>query len=370
MPTATPGTPLSNSEIKGLHKELSKAIGGDVKKDITVLLDRLKEGVVPSEDVIRSTKIGQLVGKLRNHADADVAGQAKALVQGWKAVIDQEREKKGGAGAGSASGSTSASGSASAKKSTSNSNNTSSNSNSASAATAPASSAASTSSRGGSSTPNVNNNTATAGSASPPSATPASASPSTTTAAPPSTNLPPSTGKKPDFTTLNDKTRNACLKVIFDALKTADVKEVDESQLFAISLDVEASVFARLCPAEEVTAEYRNKIRSLSLNLKDKNNPSFRRRVVRGELAASTLVDLTPKEMASEERLAEYRSLEQQNMLVAQSAAEQEAETDAFQCGRCKQRKCRYYQKQTRSADEPMTTFVTCTNCNNKWKFC
>lgn len=25
---------------------------------------------------------------------------------------------------------------------------------------------------------------------------------------------------------------------------------------------------------------------------------------------------------------------------------------------------------QTRSADEPMTTFVTCTNCGNKWKFC
>jgi len=25
---------------------------------------------------------------------------------------------------------------------------------------------------------------------------------------------------------------------------------------------------------------------------------------------------------------------------------------------------------QTRSADEPMTTFVTCHNCNNRWKFC
>ncbi|KIJ96132.1 hypothetical protein K443DRAFT_10875 [Laccaria amethystina LaAM-08-1] len=41
------------------------------------------------------------------------------------------------------------------------------------------------------------------------------------------------------------------------------------------------------------------------------------------------------------------------------AAAEQQAETDAFQCSRCKQRKCRYRQAQTRSADEPMTTFVT-----------
>ena len=44
--------------------------------------------------------------------------------------------------------------------------------------------------------------------------------------------------------------------------------------------------------------------------------------------------------------------------------------TDQFQCGKCKQRKCTYYQMQTRSADEPMTTFVTCIVCNNRWKFC
>jgi DNA-directed RNA polymerase subunit M/transcription elongation factor TFIIS len=44
-----------------------------------------------------------------------------------------------------------------------------------------------------------------------------------------------------------------------------------------------------------------------------------------------------------------------------------EATTDQFVCGKCKSRKCSYYQLQTRSADEPMTTFVTCTNCNNRW---
>ena len=39
-----------------------------------------------------------------------------------------------------------------------------------------------------------------------------------------------------------------------------------------------------------------------------------------------------------------------------------------FKCGRCKERKCTYYQLQTRSADEPMTTFVNCLNCGNSWK--
>ena len=46
-------------------------------------------------------------------------------------------------------------------------------------------------------------------------------------------------------------------------------------------------------------------------------------------------------------------------------------DTDSmFKCGRCKKYKTTYYQLQTRSADEAATTFVTCLNCNNRWKFC
>jgi transcription elongation factor S-II len=41
-----------------------------------------------------------------------------------------------------------------------------------------------------------------------------------------------------------------------------------------------------------------------------------------------------------------------------------------FYCSGCKKKsKCDYYQMQTRSADEPMTTFVTCLECDKKWKF-
>jgi transcription elongation factor S-II len=44
--------------------------------------------------------------------------------------------------------------------------------------------------------------------------------------------------------------------------------------------------------------------------------------------------------------------------------------SNMFKCGRCKKNNCTYFQLQTRSADEPMTTFVTCLECNNRWKFC
>jgi len=43
--------------------------------------------------------------------------------------------------------------------------------------------------------------------------------------------------------------------------------------------------------------------------------------------------------------------------------------TSQFKCGRCKKNNCTYFQLQTRSADEPMTVFVTCLECNNRWKF-
>lgn len=45
-----------------------------------------------------------------------------------------------------------------------------------------------------------------------------------------------------------------------------------------------------------------------------------------------------------------------------------EASTDNFTCWKCKSKKCTYYQLQTRAADEPMTTFVTCLSCGQRWR--
>ena len=42
--------------------------------------------------------------------------------------------------------------------------------------------------------------------------------------------------------------------------------------------------------------------------------------------------------------------------------------TDHFLCGRCNKRECTYYEMQTRSADEPMTIFITCVNCGKHWR--
>lgn len=43
--------------------------------------------------------------------------------------------------------------------------------------------------------------------------------------------------------------------------------------------------------------------------------------------------------------------------------------TDVYKCRKCGERKCTFRQQQTRSADESMTTFVTCTICGHTMKF-
>lgn len=45
-----------------------------------------------------------------------------------------------------------------------------------------------------------------------------------------------------------------------------------------------------------------------------------------------------------------------------------QASTDMFTCKKCKGKRTTYYELQTRSADEPMTCFITCLDCGKHWK--
>lgn len=64
---------------------------------------------------------------------------------------------------------------------------------------------------------------------------------------------------------------------------------------------------------------------------------------------------------------AMLKNREKELAIERAKAAESDYE-GLFKCGKCKSTKTTYYQMQTRSADEPMTTYVTCRNCGSKWK--
>jgi len=80
------------------------------------------------------------------------------------------------------------------------------------------------------------------------------------------------------------------------------------------------------------------------------------------------IVSMSPQELYPD--IWEELILKNKKKLDALSLSQNAQGTDIFKCGKCKERNCTYFQMQTRSADEPMTTFVTCLNCGNRWKFC
>ena len=137
-------------------------------------------------------------------------------------------------------------------------------------------------------------------------------------------------------------------------------------EILSVAKQIEAAAYAK---AGSVNDTYKGKMRSLFQNLKSKSNPQLRKRVLTGEVPAKKFVVMTHDEMKSDERKAEDEKLEQINMNQAMVAQVEKAISKEFQCGKCKQKMVSYSQAQTRSADEPMTTFCECMNCGNRWKF-
>lgn len=90
--------------------------------------------------------------------------------------------------------------------------------------------------------------------------------------------------------------------------------------------------------------------------------------ILTGVISAKKFVDMTADEMASDEVKALRKKLTDEAITSHQLAVQQGTETDMFKCNKCKSSKCTYTQLQTRSSDEPMTTFVCCLSCGNRWK--
>ncbi|NWJ11287.1 TCEA3 protein, partial [Crypturellus undulatus] len=114
--------------------------------------------------------------------------------------------------------------------------------------------------------------------------------------------------------------------------------------------------------------KYRNRVRSRISNLKDPKNPNLRRNVLCGAIAPGLIARMTAEEMASDELKELRNAMTQEAIREHQMAKTGGTVTDLFQCGKCKKKNCTYNQVQTRSADEPMTTFVLCNECGNRWK--
>jgi transcription elongation factor S-II len=109
---------------------------------------------------------------------------------------------------------------------------------------------------------------------------------------------------------------------------------------------------------------YIQRLRTILYNL---NYPELFEKISSKEIKAHELAFMDHQTMRPDiwKQLLELKKIKEENKFAPRI----EASTDDFTCSKCKSKKCTFYQLQTRSADEPMTTFVTCLNCGNRWKF-
>ena len=109
---------------------------------------------------------------------------------------------------------------------------------------------------------------------------------------------------------------------------------------------------------------YIDRLRSVYINLK--NNHLLTQQIKNKEISPKILASMTHQEF-NPEHWKDYiekkikRDASKYNTNI-------EASTDMFTCKKCKSKKCTYYELQTRSADEPMTVFVSCLDCGAHFK--
>uniref|UniRef100_A0A8C9BM53 Transcription elongation factor n=1 Tax=Phocoena sinus TaxID=42100 RepID=A0A8C9BM53_PHOSS len=163
----------------------------------------------------------------------------------------------------------------------------------------------------------------------------------------------------------SDSVRLKCWEMLAAALRTGDdyiAIGADEEELGS---QIEEAIYQEI---RNTNMKYKNRIRSRISNLKDAKNPNLRKNVLCGNIPPDLFARMTAEEMASDELKEMRKNLTKESIREHQMAKTGGPQMDLFTCGKCK-KYCTYTQVQMQSVDEPMTTFVVCNECGNRWKF-
>jgi DNA-directed RNA polymerase subunit M/transcription elongation factor TFIIS len=113
---------------------------------------------------------------------------------------------------------------------------------------------------------------------------------------------------------------------------------------------------------------YQDKLNEILVNLDENKkgieNKTFKKNILSGKIESNSVAFLSPSQIHPDKwtyilKKKEYIEQRENNIVYS----------DAYKCFKCGESKCKITQAQTRSADEPMTTFVVCVVCHNTFKF-
>lgn len=168
------------------------------------------------------------------------------------------------------------------------------------------------------------------------------------------------------------KLRTICLsslRFLEDKFSTDDIRSLEKGIFEATYSNAQKNYIPRNWKVPQFVEMYRQITRTVLSNIHPDSpvkNSRLLSRVVDGEFTLSSIPSMTAYEMFPENWFALKDKLLQREQKILEG--NKSRATDQFKCRRCQKRECTYYELQTRSADEPMTIFITCLNCGKEWR--
>jgi len=154
---------------------------------------------------------------------------------------------------------------------------------------------------------------------------------------------------------IRDKTRTS-----FEKILSKDLINKIESSIYNFSIDY-ATVNETPYLIEQI---YDTKFEEILKLVKDTENEYFLKNIKNGKIDSDKIAFLSPDELNPDkyDKIMKKKSLEEYKK-------NNQATSNVFECKKCKNRKCQVVQRQTRAADEPATTIVTCMECGYEFSF-
>ena len=164
--------------------------------------------------------------------------------------------------------------------------------------------------------------------------------------------------------------REDMIKILYTIIKNKKISKDVEIGIYNWALNYcEKRGIIKKWSNESFKKLYVRKTMSIYDNLNKKSyikNSRLLKRLKSKEFKGNELACMAPQHTFPEHWKEMVDNLNKINSKAWENRTENA--TDIYTCGRCKQKKCTYYELQLRGADESMTVFIACTICGNRWR--
>ena len=167
----------------------------------------------------------------------------------------------------------------------------------------------------------------------------------------------------------NVSKRNNTRKNLYKYLE-GNLKEKNNDSKKAL-LDKVVEIEEKLYETLKGETPYVNRVLEILHNLKDENNNEFRNDIIEGKITPEELCTMEATEMLNKNKQEEIeKQIKDKIDEVRTDWNEKHGQVTEgmYKCRVCGGKKTIQHEQQTRSADEPMTLFITCVNCKYTWK--